>query len=321
MEHAEKDNELLRISLRVSKVSLCTMLGDLWGKRLRKVKRGPRTERKNFFLNIACKQHPVDSSHSNLTVDFEDMVNQNSLRLPNGWFRIVDNKSKISLVQPESWEFENQRIYTEILMELSGENGMVCIIKSHGNELNLKDLQFQQILGHLPVKVQAETLVEFVESSAVCLGCRFLEDAVVPLVPHKVGILKSLSETDALPQKRAFSSDCKVIVPSGNQCSKCCDVKKRCQVRMKRREKRTSIHKHCNKRYLTKEEIQQQLNEERKQHRKQLQEQQQSQEYSEESQTSENDEDDGSTSYDDTDSDSEKWMVTKNSKGLTLCRV
>ena len=89
---------------------------------------------------------------------------------------------------------------------------------------------------------------------------------------------------------------------------------------MKIREKGAPIHKHCNKRFLTKQEIQQQLKEERKQHKKQLQEQQQSQEYSEESQTSEN-EDDGNTLYDDTDSDSEKWMVRNNSKGLTLCRV
>ena len=320
MEHAERENEHLQISVRFSKVPLCSVLSDLWGKRVRKVKRGPRTARKMFFLNVACKQHPVHSTDSNLRVEFDDMAKQNSLRLPKGWFRIVDNKNKISLVHPESWDFENQRIYTEILMELSGENGMVCFIKSHGNEVSLKDFQFQQILGDLPVKVQVEMLVEFVESSAICLGCRFLEDSAVPLVPHKVGILKSLSETDALPQKRAFSSDCKVIVPSGNQCSKCCHVKKRSQVRMKRREKRTSINKHCNKRFLTKEEIQQQLKEERKQHKKLLQEQQQNQEYSEESQTSEN-EDDGSTSYDDTDSDSEKWMVRNNSKGLMLCRV
>ena len=72
---------------------------------------------------------------------------------------------------------------------------MVCFIKSHRSEVSLKVLQFQQILGDLPVKVQVETLVEFVE---ICLGCRFLEDSAVPLVPHKVGILKSLSETDYL---------------------------------------------------------------------------------------------------------------------------
>ena len=64
---------------------------------------------------------------------------------------------------------------------------MVCFIKSHGNEVSFKN--FSKSLGIYPVKVQVETLVEFVESSVFCLGCRFLEDSAVPLVPHNVAIL------------------------------------------------------------------------------------------------------------------------------------
>lgn len=309
MEHAEKEKESLEISTHLNRTSLGLTIHGLWGGKVKRVKRGPRAQQKIFCLNIARKQNPVLSCNNDLTLDFEDMAKGNSLMLPNGWFKIVDNPTKISYVHPESTEFENQRIFTEISMEMSTEKGVVFCIKSHGSEISLGDLKLEKILGDLPIKVQAETVLKLVESSAICLGCRFPGDTVISLLPNRVGVFKSLNEPETPPQTGAFSSDCKVIGSSGKQCSKCAVLKKTYQKKKERKEKRTSINKYCNKRYLTKEEIQQQLIEERKLQKK-LQDQREC--------NSSESEDDDSTSQD---SDPEKWVVMNSTTGLTLQRV
>jgi len=353
LEHAEKETQRLGIGSCLNSHGLTIIVNDLWDKKVKRVKRGSRGSRKAFLLNVARKQIQVRTS-DNLKLEFEDMAKDNSLMLPNRWFKIVDNENKISLVHPESWEFENQRIYTEISIELNGEKQLVCFIKSHGSQVNLGDLKFQKLLEDLPLEIQVETLLEFVERSTLCLGCSFPGDSGIlclPLLPHKVGMLKSLNDPEISQQNQAFSSACEVIALSSNQCPICQSLKKSYARRKERKEKRTSINKYCNKRYLTKEEIHLQLQEEKKMRQKQLQEQKKS--HDAES-TDDDDEDDEGESLDDDDDDEEEeeeeeddddeesldddeekgdkeeeednsggveWRIRNDSKGLTLYRV
>ena len=87
-----------------------------------------------------------------MTHEFQELVKDDSLVLPKGWFKIVDRQSKVSFVRPERWEFDNQRIYTEIVMELSMEQNVTYLIKSHGSELNLNHLNIERVIQDLPFK-------------------------------------------------------------------------------------------------------------------------------------------------------------------------
>ncbi|KAL9955785.1 hypothetical protein ACROYT_G037164 [Oculina patagonica] len=273
IEHAEKERESLEMTVALHRVSLGAILKDVWGEKVK------RAGRKRCFSNIACRQYPVRSSDLDLAHEFVDLAKDNSLLLPKGWFKIVDSQSKVSFVHPETWEFDGQRIYTEIAMELSPEKKVELCIKSHGSVITLADLNVEKIIQDLPLRVQAETIIKFVESSQMCLGyCLPQDGSIITLIAHKVGMLKSLCNNEILPQKAAFSSKCQLFCNHAvKQCPECSKLKKADLQRKSRREQRTSIHSNCNKRYLTKEEIQQQLKDEQKLKQKYLQEIQENQ--------------------------------------------
>jgi len=177
-----------------------------------------------------------------LKLEFEDMAKDNSPMLLNRWFKIVDNENKISLVYPKSWTFENQRIYTEISLELNSEKQFV--LSSPMEVKSIWETWISKTFEDLPLKIQVETLLEFVEGSTLCLGCSFPGDSGIlylPFLPHKVGMLKPLNDPEISQQNHAFSSACEMIVSSGNQCPKCHRLKRRYQLRKERKEKRVSI--------------------------------------------------------------------------------
>lgn len=295
-EHAKKEREQLEIpGPAPNRVCLGLIVKESWGEKVKKVRRGSRSDRKNFFLNVAHKQCTVRSSEQDLTLEFEELAKDDSFILPKGWFKIVDSQHKISLVHPEAWEFDNQRIYTEISMELSTEKNVVYVIKSHGSKLNIvSKLNVDRIIQDLTIKAQAETLLNFVECSKLCLGWRSdlsgLDESIMALLAHKAGVLKSLSDSEILPQNGVFSTNCQLFSQSGTQCSKCTILEKIHRQRKCRKEKRKSLSKYCNKRYLTKEDIQLQLDEEKKLNRKLVHQQEKRERQGTESEDDDNDE-------------------------------
>ena len=299
-EHAEKERERLGIETSASCSLFSMLLNDIWGGKVKKVRRGHRINRKRFYLNVACKQTQVRPCDYDLTVGFEQLTKDDVFILPKGWFKIVDNPYRICFVRPETWEFDNQRIYTEMIMELSAEKKVAYFVKSHSRELNLSSLNVERIIEDLTIHEQAELILNFVNNSKLCLGCRVSEDdSVISTLPHQSGVFKSLSSTEIPLQNGAFSSKCQLFNSSRRKpCLKCTRILRSDKQRKHRRETRKSIDKCCNKRYLTKEEIHLQLKEQRKLNRKNLQE-------NGEGQSSES-EDDDSMSQDDSDDEEEK---------------
>lgn len=209
-----------------------------------------------------------------VTNDFQQLAKNDTFQLPIGWYKVVDNPCRISFVHPEPLEFGNQRIYKEIVMELSPEKNVSFIVKSHSCELHLSTLNVERIVKYLTVSEKTEVVLDFVNTSKLCLGCILPEDdSIRSLIPHQTGVLKTLNNSEVPTQNRAFSSKCQLFVCyAGKQCSKCSGVSRTYKRRKGRRETGESFHKHCNKRYLTKDEIFQQLQEQRKLNRKHDQE-------------------------------------------------
>ena len=239
LEHAEQEREKLEIAVPLTAQTLGLTVRDTWGEKVKKVKRGPRLNQKYCFMNVARKQYQERHSDPDLTHEFQELVKDDSLILPKGWFKIVDRPSKVSFVRPETWEFDNRRIYTEIGMELSMKQSVTYLIKSHGSELNLNHLNIERVIQDLPVKTQAETIIKFVENSKMCSGYRLSGDGtIIAMALHRAGIFRSLSNDEILPQSGAFSSKCKLFHSyAGAQCSKCSNLGRADKQRKQRKEK------------------------------------------------------------------------------------
>lgn len=275
MEHAARERDSLGIEISASRQFFGELINLLWGDRVKKVKRGQRIDRKAYVLNLTRKQgQTVQPPDYDVTNDFEQLAKDDTFMLPTGWFRVVDNPCRICFIHPEPWEFGNQRIYKEIVMELSPEKNVSYSVKSRSCELHLSTLNIERIIKELTVHEQAKLVLDFIDTSKLCLGCSLSDDdsSVSPIL-HQTGVLKSLNNSEVPMQNRAFSSKCQLFVcHAGKPCSKCTGVSLSYKKRKCRREARESIHKHCNKRYLTKDEILQQLQEQRKLNRKHDQE-------------------------------------------------
>ena len=272
VEHSEKERESLEIAVPLTSLSLALIVRDTWGEKIKKARRGPRNNQKLCFLNVAHKRYQARPSDPDLTQEFHELIQNDSLILPKSWFKIVDRQNRVSFVRPETWEFDNQRIYTEIVIELSMEQRVTYLIKSHGCELNLNHLNIEKVMQDLPIKTQAEAIIKYAENLKMCSGYRLSGDsAIIAMVPHRAGIFRSLSN-EILTENGAFSSKCQLFHYAGGRCPKCCMLGKIDKKRKQRKEEQQSIHRHCNKRFLTKEEIQLQLKEEKKLKKKNLEE-------------------------------------------------
>lgn len=85
------------------------------------------------------------------------------------------------------------------------------------------------------------------------------------LVPRVTGSFKDLRNENTLKTTITFSPKCKAFAVPGASCSECNYLLKLHNHKMQRREKLMGISRNCNKRYLTKEDVVLQLNQERKQ--------------------------------------------------------
>ena len=268
IDHSEHDKENLKMSWSpLSYNSLGAIVKNTWGEKVKRTRKGPRINRQNCFLNLIRKASRRRSS--DVAGKFAEMVKNPSQHLPTGWSQIVDSDTKISFSRFEKWEFESQRVCTELSMELLTEKDLQSVqyvIKSHGSEVEVNDLNVGTIIANLPLEEQVSSILHFLNTSVMCTGFSLSDNDVIAMMPHKVGIFKyvSSSDTTSTQEKTVFSQKCQLISSAGTQCSSCRHLKNVDKRRKKRKQERNSIHNKCNKRYLNKEEVNAQLREAQK---------------------------------------------------------
>ena len=98
--------------------------------------------------------------------------------------------------------------------------------------------------------------------ASVCLGVQTLDDAVIALLPYLSGKLLDLMTGEE--EVRAFAEDCVMFAAPWVPCTRCTHLQKTDLRKRKRKAEAKTIHPKCNKRYLSREEIQSQLSEEQK---------------------------------------------------------
>ena len=135
-------------------------------------------------------------------------------------------------------------------------------LRAHGSQRDLSDIPG---FATPTINLRVSLALDYVQNSYFCTGISFPKgDAIQAFAPHITGCFKDLVRDNEEKRAITFSSKCKIVSVPGACCSECNNLWKLHHVKRQRREKRMGIHRNCNKRYMTKEDVVFQLNEERK---------------------------------------------------------
>lgn len=258
--HVQNDQTLKPLSYQ----ALGSIVNDVWGDVVKDGKRGPRGQQRKGFINVVRKEKGV-STNDPIGVQFVEMANNVGLQLPRGWRKVMDSEQKVSFVHHENWTFNTQRMSLELSAELVTNHQVSYVLKSHGITVSVDTLKIGKGVQDLPIMEQIVTILMFLNTATPCLGFELSkEENLVALKPHQIGVLQSTKESQD-GKTRAFSLSCQLITSGGSVCSSCQYLKKLTKARTKRKQQRGGvIKKNCNKRYLSKGEVEQELREVKK---------------------------------------------------------
>ena len=277
-EGKERSDQEERASMNV----LGKLVKEIWKDDVKRVKRGPRGNREAYYLNLTRKIHndssrststPCPTDHNYAQTDLFDSTRRADLyhlKVPDNWSIIYDREEAVSFVRLEHYLANNQRAVLEVAVRVQEGRLGVCTVRANGSAV---DLKLDQDLGlardSLSLNEQICHVLLTVEHSQICKGYGLPSgEEVVALLPHHVQQVRDLTKLDdGEVETRAFSDDCLVLLTSGqnakglNLCASCSQLKRTNCVRKRRISKRSQqpIHLKCNKRYLEKSEIEDQL--------------------------------------------------------------
>lgn len=243
--------------------SLGSIIQDVWGTKVQKVRRGPRNNQKNVYLNLKRRQIANISMETERAVRSSLLDEVSNLEVPKDWKMVENSPNCISIVRLENWEINNVRASTEVVVTRSAASTDALIeVKAHGCKRDLAS-----ILGFhsMPMEERIGLAIDCVEKSSFCTGISLPnEDSLQVFVPHITTTYKTLEQQTENEVNKFFSLKCLVFSPPGSKCSECRQLLKLHNTKMQRREKRVGIHPKCNKRYLRKEEVVLQVHQEQK---------------------------------------------------------
>ena len=162
----------------------------------------------------------------------------------------------------ERKEFNAQLLTLELSVELPPSSNAIYLIRSHGCVTDLRSVQINGSTDR-SIPQQISCLLQFLDSVPICLGFVLEGEAVTTLSPCTTGQLRDLTDSAKEPETRVFSTSCQVVCSSGEQCPNCGRLRAVNRQRQKRIASRQSIAPNCNKRFLSREELVDQLRQEK----------------------------------------------------------
>ena len=163
-----------------------------------------------------------------------------------------DNANTISFVRLEKWSLDNRRVSTTVAVSQTDNNTFITI-RTHGCETEVPNV----VLGSMPLAKQIGAVFHHIDNSSFCGGfCLSEGESLLALADCVKGSYRDLSAESVEQQQVVyFSSSCKIFSSRDGRCSKCKNLLRSHNLKRQRKEKRTSIHPHCNRRYLTRGEL------------------------------------------------------------------
>ena len=248
-------------------VALTAIAKELWGEKVKVVERGPRSQRSYFYLNLARK-NPQQKCNSDPVLQLNlDEVKR--ITIPDGWTTIIDHDNKVTFIRYENWTYRGQRVTTEFTVTKSDSGEIRYGLPCHGSSIDVQNVVDTAIPKNYSLSEKVKSVLELLERSNLCLGVPVPDnEVVIAIVDYEIGAIQDLStaSNESIPiktEKRTFSSTCGIFCHD-KCCAYCLRLKNFDARRKKRKRGVCVVHPHTNKRYLTKEEVGHQLQEEKR---------------------------------------------------------
>lgn len=103
VNNSQNDKE--NINGSITSCTIGQLIKQLWGDKVRLVKRGSRNQRQNYYLNLGKKTNNNSASTS----------------IKSGWQLVYNQETKSSFVRLSSWSFKNQTGTMELRIEKTDE--------------------------------------------------------------------------------------------------------------------------------------------------------------------------------------------------------
>ena len=231
------------------------LIKEIWKGDVERVRNGARGKQTVKFLHLARKT----------AVPFCPTLSFCDVEVPDGWSALRCNNDEKSncYVRPESRYVNNHRAITEVHVEHQSERLKFTLV-ANGCKVALNDF------GTDTEKHQIENVLKLTNESNLCQGYRLeTEERILAMLPHHLEHISRMSEQDSnsVSETVAYSDECSIILSNDNgkvRCASCKNLVNTHRRRTKRIQNRQSIHPYCNKRFVDKKEIEQQLQEYRK---------------------------------------------------------
>ena len=104
-------------SCNLNSVLLGKLVSEIWGEKVKLVRRGPCKDWRSWYLNL----RPKDPKNYEVPQEIAEMFQQfreSSTELVGGWNKISDHPNTVSFIRYESWSFNNQRVSIEFKLTL-----------------------------------------------------------------------------------------------------------------------------------------------------------------------------------------------------------
>ena len=258
IQHSGQEKENFNKDL--TRCTLGCLIKDTFAEKVRLVQRGPRGNKQRAYLNLQRIQKSgteVFSSSGSLCSIVP------SLELPTGWHSIKDGSDQVSFVRHEIWEFRKQRGTTELRVNQNSPSEITLQVKSHGCSVDLKkDLGLERSFKNVSFERQILLALKFIEHSNLCFGFPLNDsEKVMTMLPHLTGGFESMSDgPKECNNCRVFAQNCLVLTSGPSKiCHSCSRLHTVDSNRRKRKANQTTVSPACNKRFMTKEEVEHQL--------------------------------------------------------------
>ena len=133
------------------------------------------------------------------------------------------------------------------------DNNTFITIRTHGCETEVPNV----VLGSMPPAKQIGPVFHHIDNSSFCGGfCLSEGESLLALADCVKGSYTDLSAESVEQQQVVyFSSSGKIFSSRGGRCPECKNLLRSHNLKRQRKEKHVSIHPHFNRRYLTREEL------------------------------------------------------------------
>ena len=186
-----------------------------WLGSIHKVKRGPRKQQRNVYLNLS-RNDPAPKQHNDCIPLSDELA---GMRISSDWKMMTNKTNFVSFVRPVKWEFNNIRAVTEVVVSKTANSDNAFItIKAHGCQKYLSDVHG---LFSLSVQGQVSLALEYIENHLFAMGLPFPKVKVFKPLCHVSGSYNDLSNDDQENINLVFSWKCRIFGVNGACCSEC----------------------------------------------------------------------------------------------------